>query len=150
MSENNSSPRLRFGITLALLARRWRRVLDDRLAAAGFTDATWTPLLHLSAVGGGISQKDLAARVGIDGSSLVWRLNVLSARGLIERRPDRRDRRVNRLHLTAAGRATVAAIRDQVSVIETEMLAALDDADIRALVSSFDRLDAHLREMLDE
>ncbi|MGG2362798.1 MarR family transcriptional regulator, partial [Salmonella enterica] len=56
-------PRARFGLEFALLARRWRRTLDFRLAEAGLTDATWAPLVHLHESGDGISQKALAALV---------------------------------------------------------------------------------------
>ena len=82
------TPRSRFGIRFALLARRWRQSLDAHLAEAGLSDATWVPLVHLHESGGGITQKDLAALVGIDSSSLVRLLDILCRQGLAERRVD--------------------------------------------------------------
>src|SRR3546814_991440 len=74
---DDASLRSRFGIRFSLLARRWRQVLDAHLATAGLSDATWIPLVHPSETGGGITQKELAALVGIDGSCLVRLLDIL-------------------------------------------------------------------------
>ena len=57
-----TSPRSRFGFAFVLLARRWRRLLDRRIAALGLTDATWTPLIHLQMAGDGISQTENASK----------------------------------------------------------------------------------------
>ena len=109
--------RLRFGIKFVLLARRWRQALDQRLAEVGLSDATWAPLVHLWESGGGISQKDLAALVGIDGSSLVRLLDILAGRGLVERRMDPADRRTRLVFLTEAGRADANRYKIMVSRI---------------------------------
>jgi MarR family transcriptional regulator for hemolysin len=139
--------RLRFGIKFVLLARRWRQALDQRLAEVGLSDATWAPLVHLWESGGGISQKDLAALVGIDGSSLVRLLDILAGRGLVERRMDPADRRTRLVFLTEAGRAAVAGIREELSHGEAEMLADLSDAEIAAMLDGFDRIGRRLRHL---
>src|SRR3546814_19738555 len=90
---HDASLRSRFGIRFSLLARRWRQVLDAHLATAGLSDATWIPLVHLSETGGGITQKEFAALVGIDGSSLVRLLDLLCLTGLVARRASHSDRR---------------------------------------------------------
>ncbi|MBS0469189.1 MAG: MarR family transcriptional regulator [Proteobacteria bacterium] len=53
--------------------------------AEGLSDAAWTPLVHLHRLGDGISQTDMAAAEGLDGSSLVRLPDMLVAQGLIER-----------------------------------------------------------------
>src|SRR3546814_2482463 len=58
------SPRSRFGLRFSLLACRWRQALDAHPAAAGLSDATWIPLVHLHETGGAITQKTLAAPIG--------------------------------------------------------------------------------------
>src|SRR3546814_7214069 len=105
---DDASLRSRFGIRFSLLARRWRQVLDAHLATAGLSDATWIPLVHLSETGGGITQKELAALVGIDGSSLVRLLDILCRKGLVERRADESDGRARRIHLTPRSEAPTA------------------------------------------
>ena len=136
------SPRARFGIRFALLARRWRRALDARLAEAGLTDATWAPLVHLDETGGGLSQKSLAALVGVDGSSLVRVIDILVTRGLVERRPDPADGRTRRIHLTPEGHSRVALIRAELARAEETILADLSDGEIAEMLDRFDRIEA--------
>jgi MarR family transcriptional regulator for hemolysin len=138
------SHRLRFGLQLVGFARRWRRELDHRLAAVGLTDAAWAPLIHLHESGDGISQKDLAALVGIDGSSLVRLLDMLAERGLIERRTDEADRRARLVFLTPAGHEAIRAIRGQLLKAETDMLADLTDDEIAAILEAFEKVERRL------
>lgn len=141
----STSPRARFGVRFALLARRWRRALDARLAEAGLSDATWVPLVHLHESGDGITQKELAALVGIDGSSLVRLLDILCRQGLVERRVDAADARARLVHLTDAGRARVTEIRRELEKGEAEMLADLSDADIAAMLRNFQLIEQRLQ-----
>lgn len=143
-------PRTRFGITFSLLARRWRRAIEAHLAASGLTDATWIPLVHLKATGGGISQKDLAALVGVDGSSLVRVLDILEREGLIVRRRDERDGRARLIDLTPAGEDRVATIRAALGEAEEAMLADLSDAELGDLLDHFETIDRRLSLLEDE
>lgn len=127
-----------------MLARRWRRAIDIHLAAAGLTDATWVPLVHLQESGDGMTQKALAALVGIDSSSLVRLLDILSREGLLERRADAADGRARRIYLTTAGRKRVAAIREQLLRAEEELLADLSDAEISAMLEHFERIEQRI------
>lgn len=140
-------PRFRFGFQLVTLARQWRRMLERELAAAGLTDATWVPLIHLAEGAEGCSQSALAERVGLDGSSLVRLIDLLEARGLVERRVDPADRRARHLVLTAPGRAEIAALRERLRKVEVQMLADLDDAALAPLVENLGRVEARIRAM---
>src|SRR3546814_18228949 len=70
---------------------------SDWFSSDLLSDATWMPLVHLQETGGGITQKDLAERVGIDGSSLVRVLDILSRPGLVVRRVDESDGRARQI-----------------------------------------------------
>lgn len=144
-----STPRARFGFAFVLLARRWRRLLDRRIGALGLTDATWTPLIHLQMAGDGISQTELAALVGIEGSSLVRLLDILVARGLVERQADPRDRRTRLIVLTEAGRAVLGDIRRVLDEAEAEMLADAGDEELAAALGLFARIDRRLHAMAE-
>lgn len=126
---------------LAHLARRWRQVLDGEAQAAGLTDATWRPLLHLHRLGDGVRQKDLAASVGIEGPSLVRLLDTLVAKGLIERSEDGSDRRAKLLSLTPEGRGVVVRIRDTVTSLEDELLSPFSDGEIERAATFIQRLE---------
>lgn len=143
----SDTSRSQFGIRFSLLARRWRRALDIRLADAGLTDATWVPLIHLHQTGGGLTQKELAALAGIDGSSLVRLLDILCRQGLAERRIDERDSRARLVHLTEQGQKRVAEIRQELAKGEQEMLADLSDEDIATMLRSFDSIEYRLTQM---
>ncbi|MBY8022926.1 MarR family transcriptional regulator [Vibrio fluvialis] len=126
--------RQKFGIQFSIAARLWRRHLDQRLAQAGIKDISWAPLLHLDEFGDGISQKDLAASVGMEGSTLVRLLDTLEQKGQIERQADSHDRRAKRIYLTDSGREQVSALRAELLQIETEMLADVSDEQIDVML----------------
>ncbi|WMN55569.1 MarR family transcriptional regulator [Vibrio fluvialis] len=132
--------RQKFGIKFSIAARLWRRHLDQRLAQAGIKDISWAPLLHLDEFGDGISQKDLAASVGMEGSTLVRLLDTLEQKGQIERQADSHDRRAKRIYLTDAGREQVSALRAELLQIETEMLADVSDEQIAVMLEVLDGL----------
>ena len=141
-----TSPGHRFGIAFMQLARQWRRAVDARLAEAGLTDATWSPLVHLDYRPDGVVQKDLAHLVGIDDSSLVRLVDLLEQRQLIERRVDEQDRRAKRIVLTDIGRTAVRDIRKTLHAAEAEMLAGLGDEEIAAMLDAFARIMANAQE----
>jgi MarR family transcriptional regulator, transcriptional regulator for hemolysin len=147
VTNETSELQQRIGIRLVGLARRWRQALDARLSSAGLSDATWAPLMHLHELGSGISQSELAASVGLDGSSLVRLLDILVEQELIERRPHPADRRVKQVHLTPAGRRTVASIRKRLQVVESELLADIDDKAAAAMLQAFERIEARIAAM---
>jgi DNA-binding MarR family transcriptional regulator len=65
-----------------------------------------------------LSQVDLADVLELQPISLVRLLDRLVEHGLLERRPDPRDRRANRLFLTASGRQLVDdldSLRDSIA-----------------------------------
>ncbi|MBL4243637.1 MarR family transcriptional regulator [Vibrio fluvialis] len=132
--------RQKFGIQFSIAARLWRRHLDQRLAQAGIKDISWAPLLHLDEFGDGISQKDLAASVGMEGSTLVRLLDTLEQKGQIERQADSHDRRAKRIYLTDGGREQVSALRAELLQIETEMLADVSDEQIDVMLEVLDGL----------
>lgn len=141
-----SPDRARFGVTFSLLARRWRRLIEAHLATTGLTDATWVPLVHLDATGGGLAQKDLAALVGVDGSSLVRVLDILERDGLIERRRDASDGRARLVHLTALGQQRVAKIQRALRTAEQAMLVDLSDADLGVMLGHFNAIARRMAE----
>ena len=125
---------------MVTLTRQWRRLVEEQLAASGLTDATWTPLIHLSAWGDGVTQKELAERVGLDSSSLVRLLDILQGHRWIERRADVSDRRSKRIFLTEEGHAAVARIRATMLDAELAMLQDLDDSEIDAMLAGVQKI----------
>ncbi|MFC3640068.1 MarR family winged helix-turn-helix transcriptional regulator [Camelimonas fluminis] len=136
--------RSRFGAMFVGLARRWRAAIDASLAGLDLTDATLGPLAQIARCGDGVSQKELAAAVGVGGSTLVRLLDILVARGLVERQQDRADRRANLLYLTPAGRAALRRIETILASVEDEMLADMDEDALESLTRALEKIDARI------
>ena len=49
----------------------------------------------------GLTQKEIAEKVGIEGATLVPVIDKLDREGLLKRKSDMKDRRVNRIYLTS-------------------------------------------------
>lgn len=150
MHRNPDDPKAVFGGAIVVFARRWRMFIDEKLAESGLTDASWTPLIYLHRLGDGLLQKELAAASGLDESSLVRLIDILSQRGLLERRIDPDDRRARRLYLTDDGRQTAAAIRLQLVALEKELLADFGDGDVAAVLGICEGVEAKIEKAKSE
>jgi DNA-binding MarR family transcriptional regulator len=98
-------------------SRLLRNYIDHRAKGRGTTRAQWIVLFRLRQQEG-LSQVDLADVLELQPISLVRLLDRLVEHGLLERRPDPRDRRANRLFLTASGRQLVDdldSLRDSIA-----------------------------------
>lgn len=131
---------------LSVQTRRWRQVLDTKIRASGLTDATWRPLLHLSLLGDGIRQKDLAASLGIEGPSIVRLLDTLLGKGLIQRTEDATDRRAKLLFLTPEGQRLVERIQATVWSLEQKLLGSFSDGEVSLMAKLVERLESCVSE----
>jgi DNA-binding MarR family transcriptional regulator len=102
-------------------SRLLRNYIDLRAKGRGTTRAQWIVLFQLRQKEG-LSQVDLAEVLELQPISLVRLLDRLVDHGLLERRPDPRDRRANRLFLTGAGRRLVDDLDSLRDAIATDVL----------------------------
>jgi len=99
-------------------SRLLRNHIEHRAKTRGTTRAQWIVLFRLRQQEG-LSQVDLADVLELQPISLVRLLDRLVEHGLLERRHDPRDRRANRLFLTANGRRLVDdldGLRDSIAL----------------------------------
>jgi DNA-binding MarR family transcriptional regulator len=124
-------------------SRLLRNLIDHRAKEKGTTRAQWIVLFRLRQQEG-LSQVDLADVLELQPISLVRLLDRLVEHGLLERRHDPKDRRANRLFLTARGRELVDSLDSLRDDIATDVLADLPDETIetslRALRDIKDRI----------
>ncbi len=104
------------------VARLLRVDADKRARAHGMTRAQWAILIWLERQPG-LSQKELAELLEVEPISVARLIDRLEARGMVERRPDPRDRRIWRLHLSPPAYPVLREIDGQRAEI-TRMLAA--------------------------
>jgi MarR family transcriptional regulator, transcriptional regulator for hemolysin len=99
-------------------SRLLRNYIEHRARTRGTTRAQWIVLFRLRQQEG-LSQVDLADVLELQPISLVRLLDRLVEHGLLERRHDPKDRRANRLFLTASGRRLVDdldGLRDSIAL----------------------------------
>ena len=104
-----------------------RNYVDHRAKTRGTTRAQWIVLFRLREQEG-LSQVDLADVLELQPISLVRLLDRLVEHGLVERRSDPRDRRANRLFLTAAGRQLANDLDSLRDAIATDVLQGMPTA----------------------
>jgi DNA-binding MarR family transcriptional regulator len=102
-------------------SRFLRNYIDHRAKGRGTTRAQWIVLFRLREQEG-LSQVDLAEVLELQPISLVRLLDRLVEHGLVERRHDPRDRRANRLFLTAGGRQLADDLDSLRDSIATDVL----------------------------
>jgi MarR family transcriptional regulator, transcriptional regulator for hemolysin len=124
-----------FALQLARISRGWRARLDERLRGTGLTQARWSTLLDLARGGEGMTQRDLAERLGVEGATIGRLLDALEKQGLVERRPVKGDRRAYHVYLTAAARPILAQIDAVVDGLRAELLADISAAQLETCVA---------------
>jgi MarR family transcriptional regulator for hemolysin len=111
-------------------SRLLRNYIEHRAKGRGTTRAQWIVLFRLRQQEG-LSQVDLADVLELQPISLVRLLDRLVEHGLLERRHDPRDRRTNRLFLTASGRQLVDDLDSLRDSIATDVLQDIPAAAIQ-------------------
>ena len=124
-------------------SRLLRNYIDHRAKSRGTTRAQWIVLFRLRQQEG-LSQVDLADVLELQPISLVRLLDRLVEQGLLERCHDPRERRANRLFLTAAGRQLVDDLDDLRDAISTDVL---QDLTTEPLETTLDAL-RHIKERI--
>jgi MarR family transcriptional regulator, transcriptional regulator for hemolysin len=112
-------------------SRLLRNYIDHRAKTRGTTRAQWIVLFRLREQEG-LSQVDLAEVLELQPISLVRLLDRLVEHGLVERRSDPRDRRANRLFLTASGRQLANDLDSLREAIATDVLQEIPAAALEA------------------
>ena len=98
------SSEFRIGVLVHDVSRLRQILFDQEMRPKGVTRAQWWLLAQLSRNGqGGMAQAELARLLGQGKVATGSMLDRLEAAGLVERRPDPLDRRINRIFVTAKG-----------------------------------------------
>jgi DNA-binding MarR family transcriptional regulator len=118
------------------------RLLAEGFGSAGFRGYHFRLLAALEEFGPA-SQADLGRRTSIDRSDVVAALNDLAGRGLIERAPDRDDRRRNVITITPAGIKQLRELDEILAGVQEKLLAPLSARDRKQLLALLTRVLEH-------
>ncbi len=114
------------------LGRLLRVDADKRARAHGMTRAQWGILLWLERQPG-LSQKELSELLEVEPISVARLVDRLEARGMVERRPDPKDRRIWRLHLCPSAYPELREIHRQRTAMARRLTAGIDSATLDAM-----------------
>jgi len=129
-------------------SRLLRNYIDHRAKERGTTRAQWIVLFRLRKQEG-LSQVDLAEVLELQPISLVRLLDRLVEQGLLERRHDPKDRRANRLHLTAKGRQLVDDLDGLSSTILSDVLRDVSDDAIETSLITLRNIKERIKTLSD-
>jgi DNA-binding MarR family transcriptional regulator len=101
-------------------------------------------LLRAVAASNGEPQNALAERLHISPSWMVAIVDELERRGLLERRPHARDRRVRNLHLTVAGKKLLKQAERKAQQFDRQVSDPLTETELEQLLDLLQRLAAGL------
>jgi MarR family transcriptional regulator, transcriptional regulator for hemolysin len=138
-----------FASLVARSARHWRKAVDRRLQPFGLTEAMWLPLIHLARAAAPMRQKDLAASLVLDGSSVVRILDSLEANGLIERREESGDRRAKTITITGSGRAIIDQVEAASLAVRNATLTGISTQDLETATKVLDHVCRNLANQQD-
>ena len=98
----------------------------------------------------GLTQSDLAERLGIKPATVTKMLQRMEKAGFIQREPDAGDQRVSRVHLTPAGRAVRRDVEAVWKTMEAETFASFTQPEQALLRRFLLRMLENLQHATDE
>jgi DNA-binding MarR family transcriptional regulator len=119
--------------------------INDSLKPYGLARSQWQVLARVSR-GGTLSQKDLQHAMQVESATLTGILDVLVAKGWLERLESAEDKRCRVLRLTPEGEALMARIPDPYEILETRMLDGISDADRAGAQQALEAMIANLED----
>jgi MarR family transcriptional regulator, transcriptional regulator for hemolysin len=130
------------GMQLSQAARVVGRAFDEALDAAGGSLPVWLILLNLH-IRTPDNQRELAEAVGVREATLTHHLNAMDARGLVTRRRDAGNRRIQVVEVTEAGQALFGRLQQAAIAFDARLRDGFDDADLDTLDVLLSRLRAN-------
>lgn len=134
---------------LSDLARMLKTYVDQQARQFGMTRAQWQVLSRLER-SEGLKQAELAEMLDLQPITLTRLVDRLCANGLIERRADPDDRRAKRLFLTDEARPLMDRLAVFGEELMAEVLAGIDDGEVKLLLSKLGRAKENLREAIQK
>jgi MarR family transcriptional regulator for hemolysin len=125
--------------------RLLRLYAEKQARRFGLTRAQWGVLAKLERTEG-MKQAEIADLMEIQPITLTRLIDKLCDLGLIERRSDDSDRRVNRLYLTDAARPLMLKLTGLRNELTQTALAGLSAADTHLLVAQLETVKNNVRE----
>ncbi len=125
------------------VAHLLRIAADKRARQFGMTRAQWFIMLRLERQPG-LSQKELSELLEVEPITVARLVDRLEQRGLVERRPDPKDRRVWRLHLLPSAAPLLEKIKAERAELITLLTTGFDAETLEVITDGLARMKATL------
>jgi DNA-binding MarR family transcriptional regulator len=135
----------RVGQLLFVAQQAAQALAVERLEPLGLSPRAWGVLSTL-AESGPLTQIELATTMAIDRTAMVYLLDDLEDRALVERVRSPQDRRAFLIHLTPGGRNAQRRAAAALDGATQTLLTPLDEAERRHLIDLLARIAAHWQE----
>lgn len=135
-----------FGLLLFGTARAWRTKLDQRLRPLGLSQGKWRTLAHLARAGNGLTQTQIADRMGIEEPTLAGLLDRLQIDGWVKRRGSPNDRRCKIVHLQRRSNPVLDEIFNAAHALRHELISDIAPRELQICMRVLIRIQAKAEE----
>lgn len=137
------------GFVVNSTAKAFQKALDAELRQkVSVTIYQWRVVVTLIQYPG-LTQKEIAERVGVEGSTLVPVIDKMEAEGLLKRKTDSKDRRVNRIYLTSKADLLWDSMLQCALQIRKVSANGIPEEDLQTAVRTMKRISKNLSEYLE-
>lgn len=124
------------GFIVNNVAKSFQKVFDSELREnVGVSLSMWRVVVAL-VMQSGLTQKEIADKVGVEGATLVPLLDKMEKEGLLKRRPSSKDRRVNQIFLTSKAGSLWTSMVECALRIRKRSCKEISEADMKVTLST--------------
>lgn len=135
----------RFGFRVKRLYLRIGQFLDENLKAHGLARSQWQVLSHVAAAGT-MTQKELQQALRVESATLTGIIDVLVAKGWIERLENPADKRGRLVHLTPEGVERWSKTPNPLDALEARLFAGISDDERECARDVIERMTRNLED----
>ncbi|MBN8961433.1 MAG: MarR family transcriptional regulator [Rhizobiales bacterium] len=136
-----------FLFALFEVQRLLRLYADKQASQYGLTRTQWAVLAKVNRTEG-LKQAEIAEMLEIQPITLTRLIDKLCSSGLLERRSDATDRRINRLYLTKAARPLMAKLAALRSEVVATACTGFSHTEVHRLVEQLETIKDNVRDAL--
>lgn len=145
----------RIGFLIHDVSRMRRTLFDNEFKPLGLTRSRWWALVQLSRSlanrkDEGMTQTELADKMDIARVTVGGLLDHMEAGGLIVRRPDPNDRRINRVFMTELGHETLTQMHDIGLELNQAVFEGISSDDIKVAEAVLSRMKRNIMARLNQ
>jgi len=132
------------GFVVNNTAKSFQRSFDIELRRnVGVTLSQWRVVGAL-VLQSGLTQKEIADKMGIEGATLVPVIDKMEKDGLLKRKPDSTDRRVNRIYLTSKADSLWESMTECALKIRKSSTKNISESDIQITLDTLRKISKNL------